>query len=107
MITLENIFTKLKRPEAGQEVVEKVVSTPNARIELIASGENDSPSQWYDQDEDEFVMVLGGYAELLFEEGNEIFKMRSGDCVDIPSHKRHRVNKTSQDTYWVAVFYRK
>ena len=47
MITLENIFTKLKRPEAGQEVVEKVVSTPNARIELIASGENDSPSQWY------------------------------------------------------------
>ena len=38
---------------------------------------------------------------------NGIFKMRSGDCVDIPSHKRHRVNKTSQDTYWVAVFYRK
>jgi len=60
---------------------------------------------WYDQDQHEWVVVLKGAARLRFED--ETVEMRPGDFVNIPAHKKHRVEWTTPDepTVWLAVFY--
>ena len=51
-------------------------------------------------------MVLTGAAGLRFED--ETIEMRAGDFVNIPAHRKHRVEWTTPDepTVWLAVFYR-
>jgi len=62
---------------------------------------------WYDQDQHEWVVVLKGSARMRFED-NEV-EMKPGDFVNIPAHKRHRVDWTTPDepTIWLAVHYQK
>lgn len=48
------------------------------------------------------MIVLSGHATLEFE-GGELFEMREGDYVTIPSHVKHRVAKTGAETIWLAV----
>ncbi|MEZ6091453.1 MAG: cupin domain-containing protein [Pirellulaceae bacterium] len=62
---------------------------------------------WYDQEENEWVVVLKGEAALLFEDGESV-QMMPGDHVLIPAHRKHRVQWTTPDepTVWLAVFYR-
>ncbi len=50
-------------------------------------------------------MVLKGAARLRFED--EAVEMRPGDFVNIPAHRKHRVEWTTPDepTVWLAVFY--
>lgn len=77
------------------------------RIERIVSTGHRSPSGlWYDQDEDEWVVVLQGEAKLEFEE--RTVPMVAGDWLTIPAHTRHRVAWTAPDkpTVWLAVFSR-
>ena len=61
---------------------------------------------WFDQDENEWVIVLTGSASLLFEGENEI-ELSAGDYLMIPAHQRHRVLKTDpeQPTIWLAIFF--
>jgi cupin 2 domain-containing protein len=75
------------------------------RIERIVSHGHRSPDGfWYDQPEDEWVMVLKGAARLEFED--RVLEMRAGDWVTIPPHEKHRVAWTTPDepTVWLAVF---
>lgn len=50
-------------------------------------------------------MVLKGAARLRFED--EITGLKAGDFVNIPAHKKHRVEWTTPDepTIWLAVHY--
>ncbi len=76
------------------------------RIERIVSTSHKSPEGfWYDQPEHEWVMVLKGAARLQFED--RVVEMKAGDWINIPAHKKHRVEWTSPDepTVWLAVFY--
>jgi len=52
-------------------------------------------------------MVLSGNARLLFEGETESRALAPGDSLNIPAHRRHRVEWTDpqQDTVWLAVFY--
>ena len=78
------------------------------RIEKIISDSHASPeSFWYDQDENEWVLLLKGSAALRFEEKEGLVLLEPGDWVDIPAHVRHRVEWTDpkQKTVWLAVFY--
>lgn len=89
-----------------QELFETIVSKPNLRIERIVSQGQSSPdSFWYDQDQSEFVVLLQGAARLRFEDGD--VEMTTGSFIDIPAHRRHRVEWTSpnEQTIWLAVFY--
>jgi cupin 2 domain-containing protein len=103
----DNLFTAL--PPAGpDEVVETLLARGAVRIERIVSTGQSSPQGfWYDQDEDEFVVLLAGAATLSFADGREIV-LKPGDYVDIPAHCRHRVDSTQADppTVWLAMFYR-
>lgn len=107
MVKLENTFNELSPvPEEGKEAVYQAMKSKNVRVELIRSGYSETPSKIYDQDENEFVMIIDGSAELFFEEGNQTIQMLANDFVNIPAHSRHRVNKVRKDTYWLAVFYK-
>ena len=72
-------------------------------IERIASRSHSSPAGfWYDQAEDEWVIVLRGAAALEFA-GGEIVEMTEGDYIVIPRGVRHRVARTGENTVWLAV----
>ena len=99
----ENIPDGLK-----DELIEILMEDEKVRIERIVSkGHASPPGFWYDQDRDEFVILLDGSAGLLFEEEEELIVMKPGDYVNIPAHARHRVEWTdaSKETVWMAVFY--
>ncbi len=96
------------RPGDGERVTE-LVRFGAVRVERIVSrGHASPPGFWYDQDEDEWVMVLAGAARLRFEADDRVVEMGPGDAVTIPAHVRHRVDWTSpdEDTVWLAVFSR-
>jgi cupin 2 domain-containing protein len=101
-----NLFTAL--PPAGpEEVVETLLTRGVVRIQrIVSTGQASPPGFWYDQDEDEFVVLLAGAATLSFADGREL-AMRPGDVVDIPAHCRHRVESTQADppTLWLAIFH--
>ena len=97
-----NIFTGAAAPP-GLERCLTLFESAGVRVERIVSHEHRSPAGvWYDQPEDEWVMVLRGRATLEFA-GGESVAMRAGDHVTIASHVKHRVMKTSSKTIWLAV----
>jgi len=91
-----------------EESIEVLLETKAVRIERIVSKGNASPPGfWYDQDKDEFVMLLEGGAGILFEAKAELKIMKPGDYLHIPAHAKHRVEWTDplKETVWMAVFY--
>jgi cupin 2 domain-containing protein len=101
-----NLFQGLPL-DAAEEVQELILGEGDVRIERIVSRGQSSPaSGWYDQDRDEWVVVLRGRAILLMEDGQE-FWLEEGDYLNIPAHARHRVAWTDPmvETVWLAVHY--
>jgi len=74
---------------------------------IVSTGQKSPPSGWYDQEQNEWVMVLKGQAILSFPDRASVH-LRAGDFLDIPSHQKHKVDWTAPDreTIWLAVHYR-
>ena len=90
---------------ADHELFNVLLEKPHCRIERIVSYGQSSPEGfWYEQPQDEWVMVLQGEAEL--DVSGEIVQLAPGDHLLIPAGVRHRVIRTSVDvpTIWLAVF---
>ena len=87
-------------PEPGGENVGTLCERGGVRIERIVS--NRAATGWYDQDEDEWVVLLQGEAELQLEESRVL--LRRGDTLLIEARRRHRVLSTSEDALWLTVF---
>ena len=103
-----NVFTRIpiRLPD---EFVETLVQADSIRIERIVSHGHASPQGfWCDQPEHEWVVLLRGAARLRFEGQEPPLEMTPGDFVNIPAHRRHRVEWTTPDepTIWLAVHYR-
>jgi cupin 2 domain-containing protein len=103
----QNLFHPL--PDSSpDEVVEQLLSGSEFRLEkIVSTGQSTPPGEWYDQSESEWVALLAGGAKVLFE-GNDVpLEMRPGDWINIPAHRRHRVEWTDpeQPTVWLAVHY--
>jgi len=93
--------------DLDEEFFETLASSENMQIERIVSKGHTSPSGgWYDQERNEFVILLAGAARLEFDDGS-IEHLVPGDWLDIPAHRRHRVAWTETDieTVWLAVHY--
>ena len=106
---MENIFKKIPF-DLPDELIEKIAEDANKDItieRIISCGHASPPDFWYDQDKNEFVIVLKGKAGLLFKDRDKIIEMSPGDYVEIPAHTLHRVEWTSaeEDTVWLAVQY--
>ena len=92
---MNNLFdiTTLKSDQG--EIFEPILSKGKLRIERIVTlTPYAQPGEWYDQELDEWVVLLQGSAVLEYKSG-ETVKMRSGDHLFIPAHKVHRVKQSS------------
>jgi len=102
-----NFFSNIPR-RIDDEVFDTILASSGCEIKRIISKGNHSPSDhWYDQNKNEWVMVLKGAAVLKFENSKKIVEMMPGDYVHIPARCKHRVEWTDPDveTIWLAVYY--
>lgn len=102
----KNIYT-VSPCKLDQEVFEQLASNGYVTIEKILSkGQQSPPSGWYDQEQNEWVLVLKGKAVLAFD-NQESINLNEGDFINIPPHKKHKVTWTdpNSETIWLAVHY--
>ena len=103
---MNNIFDAIP-DDLKNEIFNPLVDTDKVKIERIVSKGHSSPeSGWYDQDKNEWIIILKGEAILLFDDASTI-KLKTGDFTNIAAHKKHRVEWTKPDTetIWLAVHY--
>ncbi len=102
----ENIFQKL--PDSDSEVFEELLKTGNFKLErIISRGQSTPEGEWYDQNNAEWVILLSGSAGIKFDDNDEIIELKKGDYLNIPPHKKHRVEWTDKkyETVWIALHY--
>lgn len=103
-----NLFDNIPA-DIPKEVFTTVLHANDVRIERIVSqGQVSPPGFWYDQEENEWVIVLEGRATVQFEGEPKLVELQRGSYVNIPAHARHRVAWTdpSEKTVWLAIHYK-
>jgi len=103
---VNNIFDAIPK-SASPEIFETLIESEDIKIERIISRGHVTPDPgWYDQDKNEWVIVLKGEALLVFADGTSL-NLKTGDYINIAAHKKHRVDWTDPDTetIWLAVHY--
>ena len=101
-----NLLTEIPG-DIPEEIFQTLIQTDNIKIERIISHGQSSPEDfWYDQKENEWVVLLQGHACIAFKDGKKV-ELHSGDYVNIPAHIKHRVEYTHQEqvTVWLVIFY--
>jgi cupin 2 domain-containing protein len=102
-----NLFIGIPDSNA-EEIFETLASGKNLKLErIISSGQITPEGEWYDQETNEWVILLSGSAKLLFD-GEELETvLLPGDYIFIPAHKKHRVTWTDkrQKTVWLALHF--
>lgn len=105
-----NLWCNLPAPGAAEGIA-ILLRRPGVRIERIVSQAHASPPGfWYDQDEDEFVLLVSGAATLSIRNGADETRtvhLKPGDWLHLPAHCAHRVEATAPDqpTLWLTVFF--
>jgi cupin 2 domain-containing protein len=90
-----------------EEQFQTLAQKGNVKIERILSYGQVTPTvEWYDQSQDEWVMLVQGEARLEYDDGSQI-DLKKGDYVMIPAHTKHRVAWTIENelTIWLAVHF--
>lgn len=106
---VSNIFSDIP-DDLTHEVSEEILRNGSLRMErIISKGHKTPKDQWYDQDQDEWVILLKGSAGLVIEGEQEIVVLKPGDYVLLPAHFRHRVEWTDpeEETIWMALYFEK
>jgi len=101
---MPNIY-ELSQEVFQLEKFEQIVFGNNIQIErIISTGQTTPSGQWYDQELDEWVILLQGEAELSYADDTKI-KLKAGDYLLILAHTKHRVEYTSIEPpcIWLAV----
>lgn len=91
------------------EYFETLLQRQHLRIErIVSTGQMTPEDSWYDQEWDEWVLVVRGSATLVFADTPQAVALQAGDYVLIPAHRRHRVSWTDpeQETLWLAVHFK-
>ncbi len=101
----DNLFAPVPERLADEQVV-ALVARPAVRIErIVSTGQASPPDFWYDQDWDEWVVLLAGEAAVAFAGEPAPRRLAPGSHLHIPAHVRHRVAWTSATppAVWLAV----
>ena len=97
-----SLFADLPAPGA-EEDFRPLFANGAVRIERIVSHHHASPPGfWYEQADDECVLLVRGAAVLAFDDGHEQ-ALTPGDWVLLPAGCKHRVARTEASTIWLAV----
>ncbi|NTW32300.1 MAG: cupin domain-containing protein [Bacteroidetes bacterium] len=103
-----NFFDIDKIPALHEpEIIDVITKSSNFRIErIVSSGQHSTKDFWYNQKENEWVILLKGNATLEFE-NSQFVELKEGDYILIPCNKKHRIVSTSQnpECVWLAVFF--
>ncbi len=105
-MVMGNIY-KLKpgAPDPEKETFEQLFEGDKFRVErIISSGHTTPEGSWYDQEMDEWVILLQGTATIEFADG-QVASLTDGDYIFILAHRRHRVIFTSVEPpcFWLAI----
>lgn len=103
---MDNIFKAIPA-DLSEEIIEQLAGNEQVKIERIISKGHKSPaSGWYDQMFQEWVLLLKGEARLSFKDGSPV-TLKPGDYLNIPAHKKHRVDWTTPEgeTVWLVIHY--
>lgn len=101
-----NLF-HLKCELPDEEIFDQLYQDKNIRIErIISSGQCSPPDFWYEQEDDEWVLLLQGEAVIRYRNHEKVL-MKTGDYLLIPAGLAHRVEMTSKDPpcIWLAIFF--
>lgn len=104
---MDNLFASLYSGH-NAEWSDQLLAGQAFRLERIVSlGHASPPDFWYDQPQDEWVLVLQGEATFRFEDELEPLPMKAGDHIRIAAHRKHRVDWTTPDepTVWLAIHF--
>jgi cupin 2 domain-containing protein len=76
-------------------------------VRIVSTGQASPAGFWYDQADDEWVLVISGWAALRFEHESVARALLAGQYIHIPAHCRHRIEQTSPDepTIWLALHF--
>ena len=103
-VNISSIFADIPK-QLPEELCQTLLSKASIRIERIVSkGHSSAKDFWYDQAQDEWVLLLQGQARLNFFDGHAI-DLATGDYLLIPAHCKHQVAWTEQstETVWLAI----
>ncbi len=104
---MNNIFAvpEAARKAGASEHFEALLTGPGGLLveRIVSHGQTTPEGEWYDQERDEWVVVLEGEARIGYADGSEITLGR-GDHVFLPRHCKHRVTYASAPCIWLAVF---
>lgn len=106
-IDIGNLYACANAPIATEQIT-PLLNGGRFRIERIVSqGHATPPGQWYDQSDNEWVVLLTGSATLHIEGEAAARPLIPGDWILLPAHLRHRVESTDdrQPTIWLAIHY--
>ena len=101
-----NIFEQIPK-DLQNELFEDIINTENLKVERIVSYGHTSPKTgWYEQKENEWVIVLKGEAVVSFENADDV-KLNAGDYINILAYDKHKVSWTlpNAETIWLAIHY--
>jgi len=90
----------------AKEITDILADAREVRIErIVSTGQVTPEGQWYDQETDEWVLVVAGAARLRIEGEEADRELTEGDWMLLPAHCRHRVTWTRAEppTIWLAV----
>ena len=102
---MNNIFHISTLESKQDEVFETLLSKGDLRIERIVTlTPYSAPGDWYEEETDEWVVLLTGSAEIEYRTGEKV-RMTAGDPLFIPARKKHRVSWSApgERCIWLAV----
>ncbi len=87
-------------PNLDSENFTTLLKHKNIEIKRIISNTLKT-SQTFQQNEDEWVIVIKGCAKI--EMNNKVYKLKAGDSLFIPANTKHTLLKTKKVVVWLAV----
>ena len=107
-IQIKNFYSGFKTNPLLENYID-ILNGNKFRLEkIISKGYKTPNAKWLSESVDEFVLLLKGKAEILFETG-QIVELKEGDYLIIPSNTKHKVIKTSIRPlcYWLTIHFKK
>ncbi|GHT20438.1 hypothetical protein FACS1894189_9290 [Planctomycetales bacterium] len=100
----DNLLTNLPA-SLPEELIENIIVANNVRIErIISTGHFSPPDFWYDQDENEWVIILQGSAVLEFESGFASRFIPVAPPMRVPTWTDRIVSEETEQSYFRLIY---
>jgi cupin 2 domain-containing protein len=104
-----SLFPGVVQPTIEEQFTELARGCSFRCERIVSHGHVTSPGEWFDQPDDEWVVLLTGSATLAIEGEATFRELHPGDWLLLPAHRRHRVERTdaTQPTIWLAIHFQR